>query len=237
MVSGFLCQLSRYLSRRAMKIAILSSEAALSKILSAAGYNVIPFNSAKELQNDQFDMLIVDNDISEGASKIIASAKEKCSAILFIASHVVEDQIVSSLVAGATDYLIKPVRRHELISRLEVLRRRTCPNQFASEKLEFGQYLFETHSARVAVSGQLIELTRKEFNLALLLFRHIDRPLSRAYLLDAVWSSELDIPSRTLDTHISRVRTKLKLRPENGFRLVPVYSFGYQLLQIGNASF
>jgi len=220
-----------------MKIAILNNEAALSKIITGAGYNVIPLNNAKDLQNDQFDMLIVDNDISEGASKIIASAKEKCSAILFIASHFVEDQIVAALVAGATDYLIKPVRRNELISRVEVLRRRTYPNQFASEKLKFGQYVFETHSARIALSGQFIELTRKEFKLALLLFRHVDRPLSRAYMLDAVWSSESDLPSRTLDTHISRVRTKLKLRPENGFQLVPVYSFGYQLLQIENVSF
>jgi len=219
-----------------MKIAVLNNEVALSKIFNAAGYNVILFNNAKELQNDQFDILIVDNDIGDSA-KIIASAKEKCPAILFIATHFVEDQIVAALGAGATDYLIKPIRHNELITRVEVMWRRLYPNQFASEKLEFGPYVFETHSSRVSLSGQLIELTRKEFNLALLLFRHVDRPLSRAYMLDAIWSSESDVPSRTLDTHISRVRTKLKLRPENGFQLAPVYSFGYQLLQIKNASF
>jgi len=50
--------------------------------------------------------------------------------------------------------------------------------------------------------------------------------------LEAVWASEVEIPSRTMDTHVSRVRSKLQLRPENGFRLAPVYSYGYRLEQI-----
>lgn len=212
-----------------MKIAILNNEATLLKILNCAGYHAIAFNSAKELQHDPFDMLIVDNDISDNATKIIASAKEKCDAILFITAHFAEDEIVTALAAGATDYLIKPIRRNELITRVEVLLRRAYPNQSPPENLEFGRYIFETRSGRISLSGQFIELTRKEFDLALLLFRNLGKPLSRATILETIWSRETDIPSRTLDTHISRVRTKLQLRPENGFRLAPVYSYGYRL--------
>jgi DNA-binding response OmpR family regulator len=110
---------------------------------------------------------------------------------------------------------------------------RAYPEQFPAEKLQFGRYLFEIHTARIFLSSQLIELTRKEFALALLLFRNLDKPLSRITMIDAIWSNELDVPSRTLDTHISRIRTKLRLRPENGFRLATVYSYGYRLEQIG----
>jgi DNA-binding winged helix-turn-helix (wHTH) protein len=75
----------------------------------------------------------------------------------------------------------------------------------------------------------VIDVTHKEFNLALLFFRNIGRPLSRAYIHEAIWVRETAVPSRTMDTHVSRVRNKLQLRPENGFRLVPVYSYGYRL--------
>jgi len=124
------------------------------------------------------------------------------------------------------------LRRSELIARVQALLRRSYPHQHMPESLEFGQYIFETRSARLTISGNLIELTQKEFDLALLLFRHLGRPLSRAYILEEVWSRDVEIPSRTLDTHISRVRNKLQLRPENGFKLVPVYSYGYRLEQI-----
>jgi len=81
--------------------------------------------------------------------------------------------------------------------------------------------------------GSVIDVTQKEFYLALLFFRNIGRPLSRAYIHESVWVRETAVPSRTMDTHVSRVRNKLALRPENGFRLVPVYSYGYRLEKLG----
>jgi DNA-binding response OmpR family regulator len=152
--------------------------------------------------------------------------------ILFMTSHSGEDDIVEGMAAGANDYLIKPIRRSELVARVQALLRRTYPNQHVPENLEFGHYVFETRSARLSIAGEFIELTQKEFDLALLLFRNLGRPLSRAYILEAVWSRDADIPSRTLDTHISRVRNKLQLKPEHGFRLAPVYSYGYRLEQV-----
>ena len=100
--------------------------------------------------------------------------------------------------------------------------------QTASEHLQFGAYKFETRAGRITINDEPVEMTQKEFDLALLLFRNLGRPLSRAYILEAVWSRDVDIPSRTMDTHISRVRSKLELRPENGYRLAPVYSYGYR---------
>jgi DNA-binding response OmpR family regulator len=66
-----------------------------------------------------------------------------------------------------------------------------------------------------------------------MLFRNAGRPLSRSHIREVVWGRDIEIPSRTMDTHISRIRSKLELRPEHGFRLVPVYSYGYRLDPMG----
>jgi len=79
----------------------------------------------------------------------------------------------------------------------------------------------------------VLDVTHKEFALALLFFRNMGRPLSRAYIHEAVWQRDTALPSRTMDTHVSRVRNKLQLKPEHGYRLVPVYSYGYRLEKLG----
>jgi DNA-binding response OmpR family regulator len=61
------------------------------------------------------------------------------------------------------------------------------------------------------MDGIVLDVTHKEFYLALLFFRNIGRPLSRAYIHEAVWIRETAVPSRTMDTHVSRVRNKLQL--------------------------
>jgi DNA-binding response OmpR family regulator len=61
------------------------------------------------------------------------------------------------------------------------------------------------------------------------LFRNIGRLLSRKHLLEAVWGIEAEVSSRSLDTHISRLRGKLGLTPDNGYRLSAIYSVGYRL--------
>jgi DNA-binding response OmpR family regulator len=128
--------------------------------------------------------------------------------------------------------MIKPIRRGELLARVQALLRRAYPSQNPIEQIQFGNFIFEARTGRLTMSGAPIEVTQKEFDLALLFFRNLGRPLSRAYILEAVWARDVEIPSRTMDTHVSRVRSKLQLRPEHGFRLAPVYSYGYRLEQM-----
>jgi len=77
--------------------------------------------------------------------------------------------------------------------------------------------------------GIPVALTLREFNLALLLFRNQGRPLSRSYLYEHLWMRDEVLSSRTLDTHIYRVRSKLKLTSEYGWVLSTVYGYGYRL--------
>lgn len=228
-----------------MKIAVLEQDRPqadlICQVLSAAGHSCQTYESARELlahlRKDSADMLVMDWNVPdmEGA-EVLRRAKEKLASTaptMFLVGANAEDDIIAGVTAGADDYLVKPVRRGELVARVSALLRRAYPSQNSAEQLQFGPYTFETRPGRLLRDGSVIDVTQKEFSLALLFFRNIGRPLSRAYIHESVWVRDNDVPSRTMDTHVSRVRNKLHLRPENGFRLVPVYSYGYRLEKLG----
>ncbi|HEY5800938.1 MAG TPA: response regulator transcription factor [Burkholderiaceae bacterium] len=235
-----------------MKIAVLTEDTTqnelVCQVLGAIGHTCMPFENSKDLlaqlrqinllRKDAFDMLVMDWQLSDmSAEEILRHARNKLEAslpVLFMTSRSSEDDIVAGLAAGANDYMIKPIRRGELAARVQALLRRAYPSQSAAEQIQFGSYVFEPRPGRLLVDGGQVDLTQKEFDLALLLFRNMGRPLSRAYIHESVWVRDQELPSRTMDTHVSRVRNKLKLRPENGYRLVPVYSYGYRLEQLSS---
>lgn len=224
-----------------MRIALLDNDKNQSKlvtdILQAAGHTGHAFETAKELlthlRRDVFDMLIIHWDQPDiGGTEVLRWVREHLAPglpVLFIASSAGEDDIIAGLAAGADDYMIKPLRRGEMVARVQALLRRAYPALNTEERIEFGTYVFDCRTTRVTMKGNLVEITQKEFDLALLFFRNLGRPLSRAYILEAVWARELQVSSRTMDTHVSRIRSKLILRPDHGYRLAPVYSYGYRL--------
>jgi DNA-binding response OmpR family regulator len=228
-----------------MRIAVLDNDRSqadlICQVLSGAGHSCQSFDSGKDLlahlRKDSADMLIMDWQVSDlPGAEVLRRAREKMAAnapAIFVAGSSAEDDIVAGVSAGAEDYLVKPLRRGELLARVSAVLRRAYPSQNGSEQLQFGPYVFETRPGRLLMDGQPVDVTHKEFYLALLFFRNIGRPLSRAYIHESVWVREAAVPSRTMDTHVSRVRNKLQLRPENGFRLVPVYSYGYRLEKLG----
>ena len=227
-----------------MRITLLDNDKNQCKfvadILRAAGHTSDAFENAKELiahlHIDACDMLIIEWDSPEnGGAEVVCWARENLEPyvpILFIASIAGADDIIAGLAAGANDYIIKPLRRGDMAVRIQTLLRRAYPERNTEGRITFGTYIFDTRSTRLAINGNPVELTQKEFDLALLFFRNPGRPLSRAYIIDSVWARELLVNSRTMDTHVSRIRSKLNLRPENGYRLAPVYSYGYRLEKI-----
>ncbi|HEU4775992.1 MAG TPA: response regulator transcription factor [Telluria sp.] len=228
-----------------MRIAVLDNDRSqadlICQVLTSAGHVCQSFDNGKDMlsqmRKDSVDMLILDWQVSDlNGADVVRRAKEKLTAstpIMFLTNSSAEDDIVAGISAGADDYMIKPLRRGELVARVQALLRHAYPTQNGAEQLQFGPYIFETRPGRLLMDGVVIDVTHKEFYLALLFFRNIGRPLSRAYIHEAVWIRETAVPSRTMDTHVSRVRNKLHLRPENGFRLVPVYSYGYRLEKLG----
>ncbi|HEY9026098.1 MAG TPA: response regulator transcription factor, partial [Burkholderiaceae bacterium] len=147
--------------------------------------------------------------------------------VIFVTHRDDERDVVQALLAGADDYVVKPVRGAELKARMLALLRRVYPRDDSA--LRHGDFLLQPSSRTVIYDGQPLELKQREFELAHCLFTHLGQLLSRAYLMQTVWGRDADIPSRTLDTHISAVRSKLGLRPERGYRLSAVYGHGYRL--------
>lgn len=156
--------------------------------------------------------------------------------VLLVSGRSYERELATVLTVGCSDFLVKPLRRQELLLRLRVLAARVQPVGERVPTLDFGPYAFDVRESRLQHAGEPVALTQKEFDLALLFFRNLGRPLSRATILEAVWPQETEFSSRSMDTHVSRVRSKLGLRPENGFRLAPVYSYGYCLEQVSGHS-
>lgn len=226
-----------------MRITIMDQDKDLAEAicttLRASGH--LPFQTADaavaldRLHHEDIDLLVLDAASHPATVKnLVHAARHSPQAIpvLLLTPRSAANELMTALEAGASDYLVKPVRHGELVLRIQVLLKRAYPDQHAGEALRFDAYTFDIASARIAREGKTIDVTQKEFDLALLLFRHLGRPLSRTYLREMIWPGESELPSRTLDTHVSRVRSKLGLRPENGYRLAPVYSFGYQLEQL-----
>ena len=228
-----------------MKIAVLGCDQPekdmLCRTLISGGYRCEAFEQDDaawmQLRTGLYDMLIVAWHASgEAAGPAIDWAKRQSSQVLPVMAIAGLDDLrgtASVWDARVDDYLVRPIRKGELLMRVEALLRHAYPLRYRMDEVQFGLYLFDLQARRITVSGQPIDVTQKEFDLALLLFQHLNRPLSRTYIVDAVWSSaQMDTPSRSVDTHVSRVRNKLGLRPENGYRLVTVYSYGYQLEEV-----
>lgn len=227
-----------------MKIAVLDSDPdqarLVCQVLASNGHTSLTSANGKEflaqMERENVDMLIMDWQLPDlSGIDVVQAVRERLHSnapILLIVGRADEDNLVAALNAGANDYQVKPLRRSELSLRTQALLKRAYPGQQAAETVQFGSYAFEPQTGLLNIDGISIDLTQKEFTLALLFFRNLGRPLSRAYIQEKVWSREAEIPSRTMDTHVSRVRNKLRLRPENGFRLIPVYSYGYRLEQL-----
>jgi DNA-binding response OmpR family regulator len=149
--------------------------------------------------------------------------------VIFLTIRGEEQQIVAALEAGADDYVTKPASQKELLARITALARRSGLADREPDKLEVGEFELTRSIGQVKKNGEVIALTGKEFELAWNLFTNLSRILTREYLLRNVWNVASNIHTRTVDTHISRVRSKLGLRPEDGWTLSSVYHHGYRL--------
>jgi DNA-binding response OmpR family regulator len=222
-----------------MRIAIVADESELALLvdaLDADGHACHSYQSSAAFVSsvtwEQLDACVIAHNSPSVDSKEVLERIRKLSQplpALVLTESGNELYIASLFDNGNNDFQVKPLQSGELRARLAALARRVVPAAnshmlFAYDRFEFNLKTLEVKAASVPVL-----MTQKEFQLALLLMGNIGKALSRGDIREAIWGRNSEVPSRTLDTHVSRVRTKLGLRPGSGYLLSPLYSFGYRL--------
>jgi DNA-binding response OmpR family regulator len=228
----------------ALRIALLEDDedqALLIKAwLEANGHRCLAFPSAKEiqraLQRDSFDLLILDWLLPESSGiEVLQWARNNLDwrvPVIFITGKDRDEDVIYALEQGADDFVSKPVSKGVVSARVAAMERRVYGERAAKEVLTVGDYEIDPQNGTVKHKGEVVSLTDREVKLAILLFSNLGRLLSRDYLLETVWGISPDVVTRTADTHISRLRQKLELYPENGWQLKAIYQHGYRLEQL-----
>lgn len=205
-------------------------------ILRREGHSVELFHSIRDfkraVQRDTYDLLFLDWVMPEATGiEVLEWLKENgppALPVIMVSAKDNSADIVTALDAGADDYITKPLDEGVLIARVKALARRVHTTKTSNRVLVKSIELIP--SAEVAlVNGEKVELSTMEFRLALMLLDNLGRPLSRTYLLETIWGRNREVVTRTLDVHVSKIRAKLNLHPENGFRLYNIYGYGYRL--------
>lgn len=224
-----------------LRIALVDGEAAqqlaLTRWLESAGALVAGFPCAADFLNsyksETFDVVLLDWDLPDmsGTALVvrIRALRGMTTPIIFLTGPDSEENVVCGLGCGADHYILKPLRQMELLARIKALTRRTLGDSPAARTFDVPPYEFDLDAGTVTLHDCPIELTGLEFDLAVFLFRRVEQVLSREHLLEAVWNVSSDFPTRTVDSHICRLRTRLGLRGEHGYRLVPIRHIGYRL--------
>jgi two-component system OmpR family response regulator len=158
-----------------------------------------------------FDVLIVDRMLPkrDGLSVVSTLRQEsiRTPALFLSALGEVDDRIMG-LKAGGDDYLTKPYAFAELLARIEVLVRRSNPEQVRT-RLQVGDLEVDLLARKVSRSGQEIDLQPREFRLLEYLMKHAGQVVTRTMLLENVWEYHFDPQTNVIDVHISRLRAKI----------------------------
>ncbi|MCK2086713.1 response regulator transcription factor [Thauera aromatica] len=227
-----------------MRIGVLEDDHAQQEMyqlwFSTAQHDCVCFDTARSfveaLDKQIFDLLIIDWELPDSNGEIVLRHVRETLGweipVLFITARDAEADIVNVLRAGADDYVVKPPKYLELLARIQALGRRAKPP--AIQKI--GVYQIDRESRQIRVNDQPVELTTKEFELACYMMTSPGKLLSRVHLLDKIWGLNANVETRTIDTHVSRIRRKLQLVPENGWEIIPVYGYGYRIEKVERAT-
>jgi two-component system response regulator RegX3 len=185
------------------------------------------------LQNGRFDLLLIDWVLPQSSGEVALKwVREHLGwdiPVIFVTARDSEVDVVTALRAGADDYIVKPPKLLELLARIESLSRRAR----AAPAVKFGPYEVDYDRRSISVEGKTIELTQKEFELSCYMFQNPGKLLSRVHLLEKLWGLKAEIDTRTVDTHVSRIRRKLGIGPARGWQIFPVYGWGYRIERVG----
>ena len=202
-----------------MKLLIVEDDpeaaAYLKRALSEAGHNIDTAGTGRDglmlAAGESYDVIILDRMLPQidglAIVRTIRASGVKTPVLLLTALGGIDDR-VEGLEAGADDYLVKPFAFAELLARVNALARRPPPQEVRTE-LAVSDLKLDLLKRTVVRAGQRIELQPREFQLLEYLMRHAGRVVTRTMLLESVWDFHFDPKTNIVETHVSRLRSKL----------------------------
>ena len=213
------------------KILIVEDEKPISKLiemsLTSAGYACTcvydGMAAADLLEEHRYDLVLLDI-MLPGASgyELMDYIRPMDIPVIFLTAKTSVADRVKGLRLGADDYLGKPFEIIELLARVESVLRRYHKTE---EVLEAGDLVIDVVSRVVKKNGEVVNLTKKEFDLLVMFVRNRNIALFREKIYEHVWESEYTGDSRTVDLHVQRLRRKVGWED----KIKPVYKVGYRL--------
>jgi two-component system, OmpR family, response regulator RegX3 len=228
-----------------MRIALLEDDheqaERAASLLQAAGHQINVFdrgrNLLRQLNGESYDLIMLDWEIPDVSGyevlRTIRGPLKLSTPVLFLTHRDAEDDVVQALEAGADDFLVKPPRDRELLARVEAVGRRSRDSSSQDETMSVPPFSIDLNRRQIECNGIVADLTRREFEVALLLFRNVGKVLSRGHIMQTVWGQSAGTLTRTVDMHVSRVRKVLGLSTAIGLRLTAIYGYGYRLERSG----
>lgn len=214
-----------------IKILIVEDDEAISNLikvhLNMSGYEAKQIFDGLEafntLKKENFDLILMDIMLPGlNGFELMKKIKHLNIPVIFLtARDGISDKVIG-LKSGAEDYIVKPFEIIELLARIEIILRRYSKNKNC---IEFKNLKIYEDERIVKKDGEVVDLTLKEFELTSLLVKNKNVALSREHLLEKIWGYEYMGETRTIDTHIQKIRKKLDLTDN----IKTVYKIGYRL--------
>jgi two-component system phosphate regulon response regulator PhoB len=227
------------------RILVIEDEQGLQKVLDynlrQAGHEVTVSLSGAEglkLATELLpDLVLLDRVLPDVSGADVCRALKKTSVtrdipVIFVSAKGDEIDRIVGFELGAADYVVKPFSVRELMLRISAVLRRKVEAQ-QDRSVAFGCLRIDAGAHRVWASGQEVELTLLEWKLLLALYENRDRVQTRGALLDGVWGADVSITTRTVDTHVKRLRDKLG---RAGEYIQTVRGIGYRFADAKDAS-
>ena len=204
----------------------------LDAYLHSEGFETVSVSEEREaltaIVNENVDLLLLDISLAEGSGfAVCEAAKERRLPVIFLTASVDENSVVRGLDMGADDYIAKPFRPRELVSRIRsVLRRSGKTNSVAM----LGSVSVDAEKGIVSKNGTEINLSALEFRLLMTFVNHRGKLLTRNALLEEIWDAGGDfVNDNTLTVYIKRLREKIEDDPQKPEIIKTVRGLGYRV--------
>lgn len=206
--------------------------------LRDAGFNVhvtrheSSVDAARELRPDLAVITVDDRPVAglDTCRELLSSAELP---VVVVGTSDDEVDVVVALELGADDYVVRPFRHTEFVTRVAGLCRRSAPSRpLARSRLRAGPVEVDLDLYQVLIRGEPVHLPVKEFKLLVTLVSNVDRVVSRRDLIASAWVEPKNVDRRTLDVHMVRLRQCIELNAEAPRQLLTIRGLGYKLLDV-----